>query len=261
MIDEPYRWVEAIANRREYIENELAPGSPTIALSCQEGILFLTFGKDRKKIFEIYDRIALGGIGHPGDIERLRMMAIELASTEGFARSVSDVSLRRMATYSFSPALKQAFEQVYGAPYLARLLFAEVGATPTDDLFVALDYDGSMTANSMGSGKGRDHFSVISGSRRSAEQIAVFLRNEPVVPLDSALALAVRAWGVGLYTLDEDHADIPPSEELKNFLQTQLKDYSLEAGLLERKPKTRIAFTELGDDRIASVLSEYRSSP
>ncbi len=37
MIDEPYRWVEAIANRREYIEGEIAGGSPTIALSCQEG--------------------------------------------------------------------------------------------------------------------------------------------------------------------------------------------------------------------------------
>ena len=30
MIDEPYRWVEAISNRREYIENELATGSPTL---------------------------------------------------------------------------------------------------------------------------------------------------------------------------------------------------------------------------------------
>src|SRR6201995_5525002 len=193
MVDEPYRWVEAISNRREYIENELATGSPTVGISFSGGILLLTFGRDRRKIFEIYDQIALGGIGHPGDIERLRMMAIELASTEGFARSVSDVSLRRMATYSFSPALKQAFEQVYGAPYLARLLFAEVGATPADDLFVALDYDGSMTANSMSSGKGKDHFAVISGTRRSAEQIALFLRNEQVGPLNSSLALAVRA--------------------------------------------------------------------
>ena len=258
MIDEPYRWVEAIANRREYIESELAPGSPTIALSCQEGVLLLTFGKDRKKIFEVYDQIALGGIGHPGDIERLRMMAIELASTEGFARSVSDVSLRRMATYSFSPALKQAFEQMYGAPYLARLLFAEVGATPVDDLFVTLDYDGSMTANSMSSGKGRDHFSVISGSRRSAEQIALFLRNEEVGPLSRTLSVAVRAWGVGLYTSNEDHADIPPGDELKNFLKTHLKAYSVEAALLERKPKTRIAFTELGEDKFASVLAEYK---
>lgn len=257
MIDEPYRWVEAIANRREYIEGEIAAGSPTIALSCQEGILLLTFGKDRKKIFEVYDQIALGGIGHPGDIDRLRMMAIELASTEGFARSVNDVSLRRMATYSFSPALKQAFEQVYGAPYLARLLFAEVGPEPAADLFVTMDYDGSMTANSMGSGKGRDHFGVISGTRRSAEQIAQFLRKEAVAPLKSALASAIRAWGVGLYSLDEDHTEAPPRDELKEFLKTQLKDYTLEVALLERKPKTRIAFTELGEDVMKAALSEY----
>ena len=100
MIDEPYRWVEAISNRREYIENELATGSPTIGLSFSDGILLLTFGRDRRKIFEIYDRIAIGGI------ERLRMMAIELASTEGFTRSRADVSLRPMVTYSFSPNVK-----------------------------------------------------------------------------------------------------------------------------------------------------------
>jgi proteasome alpha subunit len=98
MIEEPYRWVEAISNRREYIENELATGSPTLGLSFVDGILLLTFGRDRRKIFEIYDRIAMGAIGHPGDIERLRMTAIELAGTEGFTRSAADVSLRRMAT-------------------------------------------------------------------------------------------------------------------------------------------------------------------
>src|SRR5258706_5950088 len=126
MIDEPYRWVEAIANRREYIEHELAGGSPTMALSCAEGVLLFTFGKERQKIFEIYDRIAMGGIGHPGDIERLRMAAIEVTGTEGFARSAHDVSLRRLANYSLSPALKAALEQAYGPPYLARMLFAEL---------------------------------------------------------------------------------------------------------------------------------------
>jgi hypothetical protein len=115
-----------------------------------------------------------------------------------------------------------------------------------------------MTANSMSSGKGKDHFGVISGTRRSAEQIAVFLRDEPVGPLNSALASAIRAWGVGLYTLDEDHSDIPPRDELKNFLKTQLKEYTIETALLERKPKTRIAFTELSEDKLASALAEYR---
>src|SRR6201994_757405 len=89
MIEEPYRWVEAIANRREYIEGQLAPGSPIAALGYREGILFVTLGQTRQKLFEIYDRIAMGAIGHPGDIERLRMAAIELASTEGFTRSAA----------------------------------------------------------------------------------------------------------------------------------------------------------------------------
>ena len=39
MIEEPYRWVEAIANRREYIEGQLAPGSPIAALGYRDGIL------------------------------------------------------------------------------------------------------------------------------------------------------------------------------------------------------------------------------
>src|SRR6201996_7023690 len=139
MIEEPYRWVEAIANRREYIEAQLASGSPIAAVSCGEGVLFVTLGRARQKVFEIYDRIAMGAIGHPGDIERLRMAAIELASTEGFTRSSADVSLRRLAYYSLSPLMKTAFEQIYGAPYLARLLFAEIGTRPEEDLFLRIE--------------------------------------------------------------------------------------------------------------------------
>ena len=144
MIEEPYRWVEAIANRREYIETQLAPGSPIAAFGYRDGILFLTLSQTRQKIFEIYDRIAMGAIGHPGDIERLRMAAIELASTEGFTRSATDVSLRRLVHYSLSPVMKSAFEQVYGPPYLARMLFAEVGERPEEDLFLRVEYDGEI---------------------------------------------------------------------------------------------------------------------
>src|SRR6187397_120350 len=150
MIEEPYRWVEAIANRREYIEHQLAAGSPIAALNYRDGILLFTLGRERQKIFEIYDRIAMGGIGHPGDIERLRMAAIEVASTEGFTRSAADVSLRRLANYSLSPALKAAFEQIYGPPYLARLLFAELGPSPEANVFARVEYDGSIHTNGGG---------------------------------------------------------------------------------------------------------------
>jgi proteasome alpha subunit len=124
MMEEPYRWVEAVANRREYVEQQLAGGSPIAAVSCREGILLLTLGRQRRKLFEIYDRIAMGAIGHPGDIERLRMGAIELASSEGFLRSAADVSLRRLADFGLSPLLKNSFEQVCDTNMLIPALIA-----------------------------------------------------------------------------------------------------------------------------------------
>jgi proteasome alpha subunit len=259
MIDEPYRWVEAISNRREYIENELATGSPTVGVSYPDGILFLTFGRDRRKIFEIYDRIAMGAIGHPGDIERLRMTAIELASTEGFTRSASDVSLRRMATYSFSPALKQAFEQIYGAPYLARILFAEVGDSQESDLFVRLDYDGSMHANSMGGGKNREYFGAIAGTRRGLEQAERVLSRAKISDLRSALEAAIGAWGAGLYAAGEDHLDAPEETVLNAFVKSRLEQYSIEAALLDRgSAASHGAFIEVPESDVAKALAKFR---
>jgi proteasome alpha subunit len=259
MIDEPYRWVEAISNRREYIENELAPGSPTLGISFSDGILLLTFGRDRKKIYEIYDRIAMGGIGHPGDIERLRMTALELASAEGFTRSVDDVSLRRMATYSFSPALKQAFEQIYGAPYLARILFAELGDTQEEDLFVRLDYDGSMHANSMNIGKRRENFGAIAGTRRGLEHAERVLSRAKITTLRSALEAAVRAWGAGLYSASEDTPDTPEENALKEFVKTRLEEYTIEAALLQRSSAgSHAAFAEVPESDLEAVLAKFR---
>jgi len=197
MIEEPYRWVEAIATRRDYIEMQLATGSPVVALGYNEGILLLTVGQ--QKLFEIYDRIALGAIGHPGDIERLRMAAIELASTEGFTRSAADVSLRRLAYYSLSPVMKNAFEQIYGAPFLARLLFVEIGTSPADDLFLEVEYDGAINLRS--SEGGNRPFAVLAATKKSAEQMAEFLskrfqsgRNLPAT-LDLALDVSERIPG------------------------------------------------------------------
>src|SRR5438093_10985769 len=167
MIEEPYRWVEAIANRREYIEAQLASGSPIAALGYRDGILFLTLGQTRQKIFEIYNRIAMGATGHPGDIERLRMAAIELASTEGFTRSTADVSLRRLVHYSLSPVMKSAFEQVYGAPYLARMPFAEGGERPEEDLFLRVEYDGQIATNGATFAQARNDFCALSGTPQS----------------------------------------------------------------------------------------------
>jgi len=83
MIDEPYRWLEAIANRREYIQDQLKTGSPIILVGYDNGLLLATIGREHQKLFEVYDRVAFSAIGHPADIEKLRMVGIDLAHVEG----------------------------------------------------------------------------------------------------------------------------------------------------------------------------------
>jgi len=245
MTEEPYRWVEAIQNRREYIENQLAAGSPIACLSCADGVLLLTVSRERQKLFEIYDRIAVGAIGHPGDIERLRMAAIEVTIAEGFSRSAQDVSLRRLVSYSMSPLLKNAFEQIYGPPYLTRMLFAELGRNGDSDLLLRLDYDGSFHTNGGAVSSAPEPFAAISGKNHSRAMMENFLREKTFAKLGvaAALPIALDAWTVGHLTLANDESDaLPSSQEIADHRQEQLADGSVEAVLLDRHASSNITF-------------------
>jgi proteasome alpha subunit len=169
MTEEPYRWLEAIQNRREYIEDQLTPGLPVVALGADPGILLLTIKTSTPKLFEIYDHLALGSLGHPADIEKVRQTVIDAAHIDGFTRSAQDVSARRLVSYNLAPALKAAFEQIFAAPLLFRGILAELGATPADDALWRVDYDGSFSAQS---GAELAHGLVISGPRQVAKDWA-----------------------------------------------------------------------------------------
>ncbi|MGB8352949.1 MAG: hypothetical protein WCD79_03600 [Chthoniobacteraceae bacterium] len=248
MIEEPYRWVEAISNRREYIEHQIEAGSPIVCLGYKDGILFLTLSRERQKIFEIYDRIAMGAMGHPGDIERLRMAAIEVTSTEGFTRSAQDVSLRRLANYSLSPVLKAAFEQIYGAPYLARMLFAELGRGDDPNFFVRIDYDGSIHSNGGPLSRISENFGVISGTTLSMNTMEKFLRQQDLLNLnlEHALGIALDAWTVGHMMVGKDALDeLPSSEAIATHRQEQLASNIIEAAVLEHTGSLPITYRPL----------------
>ena len=142
MTEEPYRWLEAVANRREYVRDQLRGGSPVFAASMPEGILLLGVGGGQSKVFELFDRQALAGLGHPADIERIRQAAIDAAHTEAFTRAPEDVSLRRLVSFGLSPQLKTNFEQIFTAPFLIELLLAELGSAPANDSLIRLHFDG-----------------------------------------------------------------------------------------------------------------------
>jgi proteasome alpha subunit len=143
MIEEPYRWLEAIANRREYVRDQLKSGSPVFGVSLPDGVLLLGVGAGQSKVFELFDRHALAGLGHPADIEKIRQAAIDAAHVEAFTRAPEDVSLRRLVAFGLSPQLKTNFEQIFSAPFLVELLLAELGRTPAQDLLVRLHFDGA----------------------------------------------------------------------------------------------------------------------
>ena len=50
MTEEPYRWLEAVSNRREYVREQLKGGSPVLAASLPDGILLLMKGRMRTQL-------------------------------------------------------------------------------------------------------------------------------------------------------------------------------------------------------------------
>jgi len=143
MTDEPYRWLEAVSNRREYIRDQLKGATPVFAFSRPEGVLLLGLGTGQSKVFEIYDRHALAALGHPVDIEKIRQTVIEAAHLEGFTRAAEDVTLRRLINASLGPLLKASFEQIFAAPLMVEAILAEVGTTPSQDVLARVGYDGA----------------------------------------------------------------------------------------------------------------------
>jgi len=235
MTEEPYRWLEAITNRREYIEDQLTPGLPVVALSAEPGILLLSVKSSTPKLFEIYDHLALGTLGHPADIEKVRQTVIDAAHVDGFTRSPNDVTARRLVSYNLAPALKTAFEQIFAAPLLFRGILTELGATPADDVLWRLDYDGSFSAQN---GTELSHGMLISGPRQIAKDWA---EQNPKTTLEhgtlkasviSALRLLVWAKLRGTKDQGIEFSEVPTdAAKLKEKLGT---DTFLEFALLDR---------------------------
>ncbi len=235
MTEEPYRWLEAITNRREYIEDQLTPGTPVVALSAEPGILFLAVRTSTPKLFEIYDHLALASVGHPADIEKVRQTVIDAAHVDGFTRSPKDVTARRLVSYNLAPALKAAFEQIFAAPLLFRGILGELGATMADDVLWRLDYDGSFSAQS---GNELTQGVVISGPRHitkdwSAQSPRPALeRHDLKAAAYSALRLLVWAKLRGTKDQGLDFADLP--RDVAGLKEKLGPDAALEFALLDR---------------------------
>ena len=264
MLDEPYRWLEAVNNRRDYIEDQLRGGSPVVGLRYDDGLLLVTIGRGQRKIFEVHDRIALSAIGHSADVERLRMMATDAASVQGFQSSVDDVTLHRLTNFVLGPTIKQSFEAIFGSAYIIKMLLAELGVRGEGDGFIALNYDGTLQSN-----QDRE---VIGGTHEAETAMQNYLAaaDASESSLTAALQLALETWVVG-WELGLQQTDADSDEEanesseltmdkerLHEVLRDELQAGEIEGVVLETSRRSNSKFRPLTSDEIDAAIASWR---
>jgi proteasome alpha subunit len=224
MTEEPYRWLEAINNRREYIRDQITGGTPVFALSRPEGILLLGVGHGQSKVFEIYDRHGVAALGHPVDIEKLRQAAIEAAHMEGFNRSSRDVTLRRLISFSLSTTLKNSFEQIFSPPLLVECIFAEVAKAREEDVLVRLHFDGNHRYEAGG-------VLVAHSQPQAEEEAAAWVRRNLIAddPLPRVVSVCLTAWRA--MTAGQSFEGLTPPAQP----QLTVEGREVEAALLDRR--------------------------
>ena len=263
MLDEPYRWLEAVNNRRDYIEDQLRGGSPVVGLRYDDGLLLVTIGRGQRKIFEVHDRIALSAIGHSADVERLRMMATDTASVQGFQSSVDDVTLHRLTNFVLGPTIKQSFEAIFGSAYIIKMLLAELGVRGEGDGFIALNYDGTVQSN-----QDRE---VIAGTHEAETAMQNYLSAAEASDssLAAALQLALETWVVG-WELGIQETETDSDEEtnegseltmdkerLHEVLRVELQTGDIEGAVLETSRRSNNKFRLLTSDEIDAAIADW----
>ena len=263
MLDEPYRFAEAVANRRDYIEDQLRGGSPVVGCSYADGVLLLTLGQGQQKLYEAYDRIVLGSVGHPTDIEKLRQAAIDLASVIGFNYSEKDVTLQQIVHFGLGPAVKSAFDDVIRSPYIARVVLAEVERTDAGSpVFYTVDYDGSFTRHDEGCAAIGD---VHEADRLMQARLAEDGAQDQ--SLADALRVGLTAWSVGrwvgkLEEVPHEEAELQSSLEkadLSGTLRENLENLEVEAVVLDRSRADKSKFRQVTDEELKPVVDGLKA--
>jgi proteasome alpha subunit len=251
MLDEPYRFAEAVANRRDYIEDQLQGGSPVIGLTYVDGILLLTMGRGQQKLYETYDRISMGSVGHPTDIEKLRQAAVDLASVVGFNYSDADVTLQQIVHFGLGAAMKGSFDDIIRSPYIARMLLAELDGDHGSS-FYTIDYDGSFAT--------QEAFAAIGESSEADRAIERKLEadHDAEASLQSALETALKAWAAGWSSKQDDDGGedvvVAQDDEIKDILVEATKELKVEAIVLNRERNAKSKYQTLTSDETQSAV-------
>lgn len=212
--------------KAEYARKGIAKGRPMVALQYDSGIVMLAENRSAglRKIAEIYDRIAFGGVGKLDEYENLRKQGIRYADMQGYSYSRDDVSGKSLAN-EYSNLLGAIFTREMKSLEVEILVseLRDAGAS-----FYRITFDGSLTDY--------DHFVSIGGD---PETLMGVLRGgwKANLSLEEAVALGRKALaGAGDGTQIAD-----------------LDEGALEIAILDREREGR-KFKRLGKPEIKELL-------
>ena len=168
------------------------------------------------------------------------MTLLDMAHVEGFNRSDKDVTLARLLQFGIAPAMKQNFEEVMRAPYLVKLLFAEIDFD-NRPLFFRLNYDGHWEMFKKGV--------VISGNDKESGWIQKQIEQTDFASLSlkQALKEACRLWEEGKKQGSTESGD---ADEQPMTLAEAFEQWTLEAAVLSTETERKALYRVLTPDEI-----------
>ena len=193
----PEQW---LADKAEYARKGIARGKPIVALEYQSGVVMMAENRSAslRKIHEIYDRIAFGGVGKLDEYENLRKAGVRYADMRGYSFSREDVAGKSLAN-EYSTVLGSVFTREM-KPLEVEILVVEI--KDQGSAFYQVRYDGSMTDTT--------HYASIGGDSDKLQDVIRGGWNAGM-PLRDAARLARRALagsGNGADDLDERTLEI-----------------------------------------------------
>jgi proteasome alpha subunit len=213
---------QMMRDRADFAQKGIARGRSLVTLQYRDGVVLVAENPSRnlRKISEIYDRIAFGGVGKYNEYDQLRIAGIRAADLRGYTYSRDDVDPQTLAN-QYAQMMGQIFTHDI-KPMEVEILVAAVGAAIDDDRLFHIRYDGSVSDE--------DGFAALGGD---AERIREGLQRTDTTALDLAGALKA-----GVEALSDDEP---------------LTAAKLEVGVLDRHGEGR-CFRRLDDAEIDALL-------
>ncbi len=214
---------QMMRDRADFAQKGIARGRSLVTVECADGIILCAENPSRnlRKVSEIYDRIAFGGVGKYNEYDQLRIAGIRAADMRGYTYSRDDVDAQTLAN-QYAQMMGQVFTHDV-KPMEVEIVVASVGATVDDDRLFHIRYDGSVTDE--------DGFAALGGD---AERI-----RESLSTVDTSQMNLSDAFKAAVSALSGDNA---------------LAADQLEVGVLDRGGEGR-RFRRLENGEISSLLA------